>query len=584
MKKKGIIVLISSLIIISILIIRTFYFNDSSNNIISNIEKDTEVINSNMITMMYETDAGTGIYEETKDTTWPESGYIFNENLSGCENGGELEYNSINNTVNLLSNKSDNCYVYFDKYDGVWIDNISVTNVTGSSVTLDISATSENGSITTYYYSLNDSEYQETTSNPITINDLNKLTEYKISIYAIDSTNARSNIYEVIVTTTDESGPVINSVSVSDITSYGFTLTVDATSDVGIERYYYIIKSLNISGTSINNSYIFNELNSNTNYDITVFALDKNGLYSDEYSLNVSTDNSITLSDLVISRYNGIQGNNGIYYHSDLLSNSAGDNSYRYAGANPNNYVCFGSDEVTCPSDNLYRIIGVFDGEVKLIKWDYANSDLLGTDGTYSSYTFNANVYSNYGGNHLTINTYSWYQGGIVSDDWNRSNLNLVNLNTNFLNSLGNWINVISIHKWHINGMSYGVGIGIPALVYNIEVMRNSSGASYNAKIGIMYISDYAYAVSNNYWTRNLSAYNNITEYNWMHMGMDEWTISYSADADWPSGFYVTNYGSINESRVNSSNYAIRPCFYLNSNVEYASGSGTSSDPIRIVV
>ncbi len=585
MKKKGIIVLISSLIIISILIIRTFYFNDSSNNIISNIEKDTEVINSNMITMMYETEAGTGIYEETKDTTWPENGYIFNENLSGCERGGELKYNSINKTVNLLSNKSDNCYVYFDKYDGVWIDNVSVTNVTGSSVTLDISATSENGSITTYYYSLNDSEeYQETTSNPITINDLNKLTEYKISIYAIDSTNARSNIYEVIVTTTDESGPVINSVSVSDITSYGFTLTVDATSDVGIERYYYIIKSLNISGTSINNSYIFNELNSNTNYDITVFALDKNGLYSDEYSLNVSTDNSITLSDLVISRYNGIQGNNGIYYHSDLLSNSAGDNSYRYAGANPNNYVCFGSDEVTCPSDNLYRIIGVFDGEVKLIKWDYANSDLLGTDGTYSSYTFNANVYSNYGGNHLTINTYSWYQGGIVSDDWNRSNLNLVNLNTNFLNSLGNWINVISIHKWHINGMSYGVGIGIPALVYNIEVMRNSSGASYNAKIGIMYISDYAYAVSNNYWTRNLSAYNNITEYNWMHMGMDEWTISYSADADWPSGFYVTNYGSINESRVNSSNYAIRPCFYLNSNVEYASGSGTSSDPIRIVV
>lgn len=31
----------------------------------------------------------------------------------------------------------------------------------------------------------------------------------------------------------------------------------------------------------------------------------------------------------------------------------AGDNSYRYAGVNPNNYVCFGSDEATCPTDNL---------------------------------------------------------------------------------------------------------------------------------------------------------------------------------------------------------------------------------------
>ena len=134
--------------LITLSIITIIIFNNmdnKENNIISNVEKDTEVINSNMITMMYETDAGTGIYEETKDTSWPESGYIFNDTLSGCENGGELEYNSINKTVNLLSNKSDNCYVYFDKYDGVWIDNVSVTNVTGSSITLDINALNKSG-------------------------------------------------------------------------------------------------------------------------------------------------------------------------------------------------------------------------------------------------------------------------------------------------------------------------------------------------------------------------------------------------------------------------------------------------------
>ena len=150
---KKILLITSIILTLSIIVISTFNNMDNKeNNIISNIKKDTEVINRNMITMMYETEAGTGIYEETKDTTWPESGYIFNENLSGCENGGELEYNSINKTVNLLSNKSDNCYVYFDKYDGVWIDNVSITDVTGSSVTLDVSATSENGNITTYYY------------------------------------------------------------------------------------------------------------------------------------------------------------------------------------------------------------------------------------------------------------------------------------------------------------------------------------------------------------------------------------------------------------------------------------------------
>ena len=46
----------------------------------------------------------------------------------------------------------------------------------------------------------------------------------------------------------------------------------------------------------------------------------------------------------------------------------AGDNSYRFSGANPNNYVCFGSNEANCLEDNLYRIIGVFNNQVKLIK------------------------------------------------------------------------------------------------------------------------------------------------------------------------------------------------------------------------
>ena len=209
MNKK---VLLISGVLLTLGFITIILFNSMSNdenNIISNINKDEQVISGNMITMMYETEAGSGEYTETVDNTWPETGYIFNESLSGCENGGELEYNSQNNTVNLLSNSSDRCYVYFDKYDGVWIDNVSITNVTGSSVTLEVSATSENGSISKYYYSINDSEeYTEASSNIITINDLNKLTEYNISIYCLDSTNAKSNIYELSISTTDESGPM----------------------------------------------------------------------------------------------------------------------------------------------------------------------------------------------------------------------------------------------------------------------------------------------------------------------------------------------------------------------------------------
>ncbi len=553
MKKK--ILLISSILLTFILIvfISLNNTNNENKNVLSNTNKDKQVISSNMITMMYETDAGTGVYEETKDTTWPESGYIFNENLSGCENGGELEYNSINNTVNLLSNKSDNCYVYFDKYDGVWIDNVSVTNVTGSSVTLDISATSENGSITTYYYSLNDSEeYQETTSNPITINDLNKLTEYKISIYAIDSTNARSNIYEVIVTTIDESGPIINSVSVSNITTSGFTLTVDATSDVGIERYYYIIESEDIAGTSTNNTYTFDGLEIGTTYNIVVFAKDNNNNQSSEYELEVETESTLLLAEYIKSLYSA-PGINDLYHHTSDLTDSAGDNSYRYSGANPNNYVCFGSDAATCPSDNLYRIIGVFGDEVKLIK-------------------------------NTSIGNYYWSgSSSNQSNTWSNSTLNTSTLNGSYLAGLDNnlWSSMITIHTWKVGGMSWSNGIDPTQIAYNYEVGVNSSSTTYSAKIGLMYVSDYGFAASNAYWSTDLIEYgsSSIKPNNWLYLGSDEWTISRTSDD--PVDAFIVNAGSVNDNDVRFSR-AVRPCFYLISSTQYISGTGTESDPFRI--
>jgi len=84
-----------------------------------------------------------------------------------------------------------------------------------------------------------------------------------------------------------------------------------------------------------------------------------------------------------IARKYGVDSS--IYLHDDTLENGAGDNSYRYAGAHNtvNNFVCFGSDEENCPNDNLYRIIGVFDNQVKLIKYDYATKEQLGTGGDY---------------------------------------------------------------------------------------------------------------------------------------------------------------------------------------------------------
>ena len=573
------ILLISGILLTLIIITYVIFYNinDSQNHVISNINKDEEIINNNMITMMYETEAGSGEYTETLDNTWPESGYIFNETLSGCENGGELEYNSKNKTINLISVKSDKCYVYFDKYEGVWIDNVIATNITGSSVTLDVTATSENGNITTYYYSLNDSEYISTNTNPIVIDNLNQLTEYNIKVYAIDNTGARSNIYELNITTSDISIPIINSVSVSNISYDGFTLTVNATSDIEIERYYYIIESENISGTNTTNMYTFANLDDGTNYSISIFAEDVNGTFSNKYNLNVTTD-KLSLANYIKSLYIS-QGSNGLYYHNSSLANGAGDNSYRYAGANPNNYICFGSTASTCPDANLYRIIGVFGNQVKLIMADYPTTSQTGTSGAYyTTYANSGLSTSDYKGDQSasSIGVYYWKPSG--TNTWSSSTLTTTNLRDTFLNTFSStYQEDIASATWYVNG--YSTNSATPATWHDNE----STGTPWTGKIGLMYVSDYGFAASPSAWTSNVYNYNSssIKSNNWMYMGLAEWTISRHS-SNTSRAYYVYSSGYVNNGRVSNGSGAVRPSFYLTSSVSYASGSGTATDPIRI--
>ena len=100
-------------------------------------------------------------------------------------------------------------------------------------------------------------------------------------------------------------------------------------------------------------------------------------------------------------------------------------------------------------------------------------------------------------------------------------------------------------------------------------------------KIGLMYVSDFGYATSNNYWTISLYSYYSATDDNWMYLGSDEWTISrFSSNS--ASAFWVYGTGLVFDGTVYRSRYAVRPVFYLTSFTTYVSGSGTSSDPIRI--
>ena len=309
----------------------------------------------------------------------------------------------------------------------------------------------------------------------------------------------------------------------------------------------------------------------------------------------------VLLADYVKSLYTGTQGANNMYYHDANLTNGAGDNSYRFAGASDqvNNYVCFGSSTTPCPADNLYRIIGVFGDKVKLIKSDYATTALLGADGDYSKmYTANGWSNSNYKGNNLAnIAGYTWnyknnttINSGNGSNTWSTSLLNKTNLNKNFITNIGaDWAAKIADTTWKVGGNTYAnIGTQPAKTAYQNEIVNpvttnsTDSATEYSAKIGLMYASDYGFAAAPSAWATQLSSYNGeaIKNVNWMYMGLYEWTISRNADSAYLV-FLVTDTGNVGNDGANGA-YGVRPVFYLSSSVNYASGSGTAADPILV--
>ena len=311
-----------------------------------------------------------------------------------------------------------------------------------------------------------------------------------------------------------------------------------------------------------------------------------------------------TLAEYIKSQYTGTQGENNIYYHDSDLANGAGDNSYRYAGANPNNFVCFGSDTSPCPTDNLYRIIGVF-GEnyhgvtgkqlVKLIKYDYMTTDELGTDGdysqTYKEWGMDSTYKGTYGdGERIGVYYWNYKATGSATNTWSTSLLNKTNLNTNFINYLGTtWANKIATVTWKVGGNTWAnIGTKTSSVAYTNEITNpvttntTDNATTYSAKIGLMYVSDYGFAASPDAWTLTMSSYNNTTatNNNWMYMGLYEWTISRLAGTS-DFAFRVLSDGSVNDFLVLSS-YGVRASFNLESSVSYVSGSGSMSDPIVI--
>ena len=224
----------------------------------------------------------------------------------------------------------------------------------------------------------------------------------------------------------------------------------------------------------------------------------------------------------------------------------AGDNSYRYTGSfeKVNNYICLGSSCSTDPNDpdyhNLYRIVGVFGDEIKLVKADYANKEQLGEGtqtpekldnldeidtNTYGSY---AMVYPyqkeqgnneekdafihRYKGKLNHVDRYYWQENGTASTvaDWKTSLLNKIHLNNVYLGKIDSkYQSLIADHLWTY-GNDNAIGTNIAnknaQIVYNNEIGKsiNANPKTDREKIGLLYMSDYMYSASHENWSKQL--------------------------------------------------------------------------------
>ena len=286
------------------------------------------------------------------------------------------------------------------------------------------------------------------------------------------------------------------------------------------------------------------------------------------------------------SHYYLIKGDTTQYQTYNEALNASVEKGY-LTKDNVKNFVCFGSDATTCPTENLYRIIGVFNNHVKLIKYDYAKSSLLGTDGDFSQ-EYTSNYFSGEQGESPSSNSlYYWNNAG--TNTWSASKLNTVNLNTNFTTNIGTaWANKIATTTWKVGGGTYAnLRDAVPKTAYQYEVGSSASTTTYDAKIGLMYVSDYYYSASPSAWTLvgynsdYTKSYASAKGENWLYGGGWDWTISRNSDRSY-GAFFVLYYGYVLSDFVDYFFGGVRPSFSLLSSTTYVSGSGSMSDPVRI--
>ncbi len=294
---------------------------------------------------------------------------------------------------------------------------------------------------------------------------------------------------------------------------------------------------------------------------------------------------------------------------NNSLSKTLVGGMYRYQGSTVNNYICLKEiGEAGCSTsgndDDMYRIIGITEsGNIKVIK------QIRYQKGSKNTFEWN---------NKSSVDPSSIYYCGNDCPTWEQSDMyNMLNTNNDsFLNGLDSAIKgKIEQRNWYYGdiGKDY-MGTITSEEVYKIESGQeatqyyNASGnlvpksegtmwqqTSGKSSIGLMYVSDYLYAISNTGHSNNCRSgdYETKCKGSWIHetnnessssTKYNEWTMSrigrLGSENTVFNAWCVNSNGVVIDCSLFSAT-AFRPVFYLTSNVELE-GEGSRSNPFYI--
>ena len=240
---------------------------------------------------------------------------------------------------------------------------------------------------------------------------------------------------------------------------------------------------------------------------------------------------------------------NGLFAIDDQgeLTTSDSPREYRYIGANPDNYIQFNNE--------LWRIIGIFDGQLKIVC-------------------------------NESIGDMKWDSNKV--NDWSRASLQTY-LNGEYYETIDpkEQTKIDNNYVWELGGNDYGTAQMFYERERGTEVYSGRP-TEWTGSIGLIYPSDYGFATSGGSTTNRSGCLatelegwidTDCLENNWTyHTLLFAWTLTPDVSYSRSVFYLVSDIGSVISVYVDTS-LPVHPTLYLQSTVEIASGTGTSTDP-----